>query len=91
MKYKTIYSILIAGLLAISVQVSAAVIPLEATLNEAQANAGAGTGSPGLGEATVCSLDPFCCDVAWDGFCAAEAVELCSPDICLALLPGAGD
>ena len=73
MKYKTIYSILIAGLLAISVQVSAAVIPLEATLNEAQANAGAGTGSPGLGEATMTFDDAtnlLSWAIVWDGLLA---------------------
>jgi len=26
---------------------------------------------------TVCNQDPFCCDVGWDGYCAAAAVELC--------------
>lgn len=26
---------------------------------------------------TVCNLDPFCCDVGWDEYCAGEAVELC--------------
>jgi hypothetical protein len=28
-------------------------------------------------EASVCSIDSFCCDVAWDNICADEAVELC--------------
>jgi hypothetical protein len=28
-------------------------------------------------EATVCALDSFCCDTAWDGLCANEAVEFC--------------
>ncbi len=36
-------------------------------------------------EASVCALDPFCCDVAWDGVCAAEALDICVPDICIAL------
>jgi hypothetical protein len=35
-------------------------------------------GSPGCTdpecEACVCSVDPFCCTVTWDGLCAAEAV-----------------
>ncbi|MCI0676650.1 MAG: hypothetical protein L0Y42_12855, partial [Phycisphaerales bacterium] len=25
----------------------------------------------------VCSVDPFCCDVAWDGICVSEAIALC--------------
>ena len=36
-------------------------------------------------EATVCALDSFCCDVAWDGICVGEALDLCVPDICIAL------
>jgi hypothetical protein len=28
-------------------------------------------------EATVCAIDSFCCDVAWDGICASEAIQLC--------------
>ena len=28
-------------------------------------------------EATVCEVDPFCCEAAWDGLCADEAAELC--------------
>jgi hypothetical protein len=28
-------------------------------------------------QATVCGVDPFCCDVAWDGICAGEAESLC--------------
>jgi hypothetical protein len=35
------------------------------------------SGTPGCAdavcEASVCSYDPFCCDVAWDGLCVAEA------------------
>jgi hypothetical protein len=26
----------------------------------------------------VCSVDPFCCSVAWDGICASEAGDLCT-------------
>jgi hypothetical protein len=26
---------------------------------------------------TVCSVDPFCCDVAWDGICVNEAFQFC--------------
>jgi hypothetical protein len=29
-------------------------------------------------QAIVCGLDPFCCEVAWDGICAEEAVEACA-------------
>ena len=36
-------------------------------------------------EATICAIDPFCCDVAWDGICAGEALDICVPDICIAL------
>jgi hypothetical protein len=28
-------------------------------------------------EATVCAVDPFCCDVTWDGFCDIQALDLC--------------
>ena len=35
-------------------------------------------GTPGCDdaacEASVCSIDPFCCDIAWDGICADEAL-----------------
>ena len=27
----------------------------------------------------VCAVDPFCCNVTWDGICANEASELCCP------------
>ena len=37
-------------------------------------------------EAAICAIDPFCCDVAWDGICASEALDICIPDICIALL-----
>ena len=33
-------------------------------------------------EATVCAIDPFCCDISWDGICADEAGELCAGIIC---------
>jgi hypothetical protein len=36
-------------------------------------------------ETAVCDVDPFCCNVAWDGICVGEAIDLCNPDICLAL------
>ena len=28
-------------------------------------------------EAAVCAVDPFCCNVFWDGICAAEADIIC--------------
>ncbi len=38
-------------------------------------------GTPGCTDATcqatVCGLDPFCCDVSWDSICAAEAIANC--------------
>jgi hypothetical protein len=43
-------------------------------------------GTPGCSndscEAAVCGVDPFCCDVFWDGICAGEAEDLCVPAIC---------
>jgi hypothetical protein len=39
-------------------------------------------------EATVCAVDPFCCDVAWDSICANEAIDLCvGGGICLPVGP----
>jgi len=38
-------------------------------------------------EAAVCDIDPFCCNVFWDGICAAEALDICVPDICIATPP----
>jgi hypothetical protein len=39
------------------------------------------TGTPGCNDAdccnTVCAVDPFCCDIAWDGICAGEAATMC--------------
>jgi hypothetical protein len=38
-------------------------------------------GTPGCDDVdcceAVCAIDPFCCDVAWDGICAGEAAGLC--------------
>jgi hypothetical protein len=31
-------------------------------------------------EALICDIDPFCCDSAWDGFCADQANDFC--DVC---------
>ncbi|MGB5659001.1 MAG: hypothetical protein WBO54_05910, partial [Thermoanaerobaculia bacterium] len=39
-------------------------------------------------EAEVCAIDSFCCNVAWDGICAGEAIDICVPDICIALPSG---
>jgi len=39
-------------------------------------------------EAAVCAVDSFCCNVAWDSICAAEAIDICVPDICIALPSG---
>jgi hypothetical protein len=40
-------------------------------------------GTPGCDDKeccnAVCAVDPFCCDVSWDGICASEALELCVP------------
>lgn len=33
-------------------------------------------------ESTVCAVDPFCCNDAWDALCAREAIELCAEDLC---------
>ena len=38
---------------------------------------------------TVCAVDPFCCDTAWDSICRDEAFELCGHPACGD--PGAGD
>ncbi len=43
-------------------------------------NGGLGCDDPEC-QALVCGIDPFCCDVAWDGICAAEAADLCG-DLC---------
>lgn len=53
----------------------------------------AGNGTRGCNDAncchTVCSLDPSCCDVDWDDFCAAEAEGLCGGHFSTCA-PGAG-
>ncbi len=54
---------------------------------------GCGCGAPGAGDCCiangtpacddfdccdfVCSIDPFCCDVAWDATCASTAAQVC--------------
>ncbi len=54
---------------------------------------GEGNGSPGCDDAgccqTTCAVDPFCCDVEWDVFCAGEAEGLCGGSF-PACAPGAG-
>ncbi len=40
--------------------------------------------------ATVCVIDPFCCNVRWDQACANEARSLCSDICCTADLNGDG-
>jgi hypothetical protein len=39
------------------------------------------TGGPGCSDVEccliVCSFDPFCCDVAWDGLCVNGAIDAC--------------
>jgi hypothetical protein len=56
--------------------------PLENNL-EALFNSNCYTSHGGLGcddaacEASVCAIDSFCCNVAWDNICAGEAVDLC--------------
>lgn len=49
--------------------------------------------TPGCNEptccGTACNLDPFCCDVVWDSFCAGEAEGLCTGSF-PACAPGAG-
>jgi hypothetical protein len=36
-------------------------------------------------EAAICTIDPFCCNVFWDGLCVLEALDICVPDLCIAL------
>jgi hypothetical protein len=52
------------------------VMPAAAQSNCCIANGGVGCDDPACQEA-VCAIDPFCCDVAWDGICAGEAADLC--------------
>ncbi len=47
---------------------------------------GAGCDAGPVCEDCVCTLDPYCCDVAWDGICAAESANECSQS-CLACEP----
>jgi hypothetical protein len=51
-------------------------------------------GTPGCEDAdccaTVCATDPTCCDVVWDGACAALAESLCTPGTCPGACPGEG-
>jgi len=66
-------AVALAGLLALPIHGSADVILLGATIDGAQANAGAGTGSPGTGLATM-TVDTatglFSWAIVWDGLSA---------------------
>ena len=46
----------------------------------------AANGTPGCNDPacceTVCGIDPFCCDIEWDGTCAAQAVDACFSTTC---------
>jgi len=48
-------------------------------------------GTPGCDDLgccqAVCDVDPFCCEVSWDGICANQANDLCGNAAC----PGNGD
>jgi HYR domain len=52
--------------------------PICAASNCCTAHGGIGCSDPAC-TATVCGFDPFCCDVAWDSICAAEAADSCGP------------
>jgi hypothetical protein len=45
-------------------------------------------GTPGCDDSVccnlICDLDPFCCDVEWDGSCASAAVSNCEAAVCSA-------
>ena len=49
-------------------------------------------GGPGCSDhdccVTVCALDPFCCDVSWDGICVGEAAQFCGPPCIFDCPPG---
>ncbi|MCB9323050.1 MAG: HYR domain-containing protein [Lewinellaceae bacterium] len=49
---------------------------LQAQGNCLDAHAGVGCSDSGC-EATVCAIDPFCCQNAWDATCASEAALYC--------------
>jgi hypothetical protein len=55
-------------------------VPVVGDSNCCVANGGLGCDDPVCSD-TVCAADSFCCAVAWDGLCAAAALDLC-PDIC---------
>ncbi|MBL9149460.1 MAG: HYR domain-containing protein [Phycisphaerae bacterium] len=48
------------------------------TSNCCTSHGGAGCTDAGC-QATVCGVDPFCCNFVWDSICAGEAVVLCPP------------
>ena len=66
-----------AVMLAIPLHASAGVVHLEATIDGGQANAGAGTGSPGLGMASMTYDDVsglFSWNIVWAGLIGTETV-----------------
>ena len=78
MNTKSVLKIVAACLITLSINsASAAIINLEANIDGAQANAGAGTGSAGTGFATM-NLDDatnlFSWDISWSGLTGNETV-----------------
>ncbi len=71
---------LVVGLLLAGASAVRADDPEGGQSNCCFANGGPGCDDP-VCASTVCALDPFCCNVAWDGICANEALELC-PNTC---------
>ena len=73
----TLCAVLSCAFVLFANNASAAIIPLQATIDGAQANAGAGTGSPGTGFATM-TLDDvsnlFSWDISWSGLVGTETV-----------------
>jgi hypothetical protein len=63
-------------------------VPIIGDSNCCVANGGIGCDDPTCTD-VVCSVDPFCCSVAWDGICAAEALSFC-PELCALGTPGFG-
>ena len=69
--FSTILSVLAFLAMTVALPSHAALISFSATIDEAQANAGAGTGSPATGSATMFLDDltnEFTWDVSWSGF-----------------------
>jgi hypothetical protein len=55
-------------------------VPIIGDSNCCFANGGLGCDDPDC-QAAVCAVDPFCCETAWDGICAGEALQFC-PKTC---------